>query len=360
MMTTLFSQLDPDSILTAAETFTGLKFDGTLTPYNSYVNRVFGLTDEDGSDHIIKFYRPGRWTADAILDEHRFLADCMEYEVPVVPPEPGTQSPAPDITAVSPTLGQIHGIYFAVFPRLRARSFDIYTDDDWLRSGRALGRLHLAAQAGTAPNRLQYTPQQTTIPYIRSILKNRLIVPELIPEFIATCDKALDYIEAVYARCFGEPAPDGYYRTPFFQRIHGDCHRGNILEQYTCGSPANTDTEESGTITFIDFDDMMTGPAIQDIWLLLPGYRKDSTRELNMLLEGYEEFSSAPVRKEISLIEPLRFMRHIYFLAWTAIQYRDEGFAERNPGWGSKAFWETEVEDLKIQADILEEEYRDS
>jgi Ser/Thr protein kinase RdoA (MazF antagonist) len=358
MIITPFSQLTPDNIFIAAESFTGHKFDGTLTPYNSYVNRVFGLTDESGKNFIIKFYRPGRWTAQSILDEHCFLQDCYESEIPVVTPLPAAGISESPVTAVAPTLAEIEGIYFSVFSRLSARTFDIYHDSDWIRTGSAVGRLHCAAEKHAAQNRLQCTPQQTTEPYIRMLLKNKLITPQLVPEFIQICDTALDYIEEGYESCFGLPDNSGIYHTPLFHRIHGDCHRGNILEQYHLSSPANSDMEENGIITFIDFDDMMTGPAIQDLWLLLPGYRKDSMHELNLLLEGYEEFAGKSIRSQIPLIEGLRFMRNIYFLAWTAIQYYDKGFADRNPGWGTKAFWETELEDMKTQLDVIISESR--
>lgn len=360
-----FSSLTPDSILSAAENFTGEKFDGTITPYNSYVNRVFGLTGEDGRDYVIKFYRPGRWSRDAVLDEHKFLADCSAAEVPVVPPLSSS------LSGDEATVGSAEGLYFAVFPRLRARTFDIYTDEDWVRTGRAVGRMHIAARDRTAPHRLQCTPQQTTIPYITMLLNQNLVTPELQQEFTGVCGDALDYVLDAYAAVFGEADDHGVYHTEAFRRIHGDCHRGNILEQFTSPSPSSADTEDSSIITLIDFDDMMTGPAVQDLWLLLPGYRRDSEHELELLLKGYEEFISpdddagdgirtarAPeIRRQLRLIEPLRFMRNIYFLAWTAVQRNDEGFSARNPGWGTKAFWETEIEDLKTQLRVLEEEY---
>ena len=120
------------------------------------------------------------------------------------------------------------------------------------------------------------------------------------------------------------------------RRIHGDCHRGNILEHPDTG------------IVLIDFDDMMTGPAIQDLWLMLPGHIGDSMKEMNLILEGYEQFCDFD-RRTIALVEPLRFMRHIYFLSWCSIQRQDPGFDQRFPGWGSRAFWLQETEDLSAQ-----------
>lgn len=373
----LFTSLTPDVILTAAESYTGLHFDGTVTPYNSYVNRVFGVTSDDGDDYIIKFYRPGRWTAEAIGDEHKFLADCTDAEVLCVAPCGTTCGEPCSVKRGEPGGGHCArisstlfctpaGLFYTVFPRLRARTFDIYNDSDWIRTGRAIGRMHAAAQNDNAPHRLQCTPQQTTTPYIQYLLEEKLVTPELVPQFERVCDSALDYIEEAYRECFGECDAHGLYHTNSFHRIHGDCHRGNILEQFVSPSPAavngkteiDVDNGEQSEITFIDFDDMMTGPAMQDLWLLLPGYRADSMRELNLLLEGYEDFMpEQELRREVRLVEPLRFMRNIYFLAWTAIQHNDEGFEERNPDWGTKAFWEKEIEDLNEQALVLKAEY---
>jgi Ser/Thr protein kinase RdoA (MazF antagonist) len=257
-------------------------------------------------------------------------------------------------------------LFYTLFPRLRARTFDIYNDDDWIRTGRAIARMHCAVKKSSAPHRLQCTPQQTTTPYIQYLLNEKLVTPELVPQFEQVCDSALDYIEEAYRECFGECDKHDFYHTTLFQRIHGDCHRGNILEQFVSSSPArvngktgvDTESGEQSEITFIDFDDMMTGPAMQDIWLLLPGYRAESMRELTLLLEGYEEFSSSQkLYAQVRLIEPLRFMRNIYFLAWTALQHNDKGFEERNPGWGTRAFWEKEIEDLNEQAIVLKSEY---
>jgi Putative homoserine kinase type II (protein kinase fold) len=362
MKQNFFSTLTPDIIIDCAESFSGLRFDGTIVPYNSYVNRVFGLTADDGSEYVIKFYRPGRWTREGIEEEHTFLSDCVQSEVPAVPP-------LGDQTQTGETVGTFNAgglpVYYALFARLRARTFDIYTEEDWIRTGRAVARMHLAGQKRTAPHRLQCTPQQTTIPYINALLEQNLVTPVLQREFTGVCSSALDYVLDAYASVFGEADENGIYDNAGFSRIHGDCHRGNILEH---GATAESSVS---SITFIDFDDMMNGPAVQDLWLLLPGYKSGSEREIELLLNGYEEFirpdetqvcagscfSPPDVRRQLRLVEPLRFMRMIYFLSWTAAQYNDEGFSARYPEWGCKAFWETEIEDLRTQLSVLEDEY---
>ncbi len=330
-----FAGLDPDSILTAIEGHLGTFLDGSLVPYNSYVNRVFGVADEDGNGYIAKFYRPGRWSDEAILEEHSFLADCAASEIPVVPPIAADNTRAasgnPAAGDFPATLG-IHGDFrFAVFPRVRARTFEIERDEDWLRAGRVIGRLHAEGARRKAPNRLRLTPESTTSKYVEDFLSRGLVHPDMRDEFSEACAEGLRLVNEAFEGI--DPAS--------FIRIHGDFHRGNLL----AGG-------ESAPLTVIDFDDMMTGPAVQDLWLLLPGHLSDSTKEINLLLEGYEEFREFD-RTQLSLIEPLRLMRQVYFLAWCAVQREDSGFLERNPDWGGRAFWITETEDLIAQLAYL-------
>lgn len=317
-----FANLTPDLVMASIERHLGVYLDGMVTPYNSYVNRVFGVADEDGNHFIVKFYRPLRWTDEAIREEHAFLADCAGAEVPVVPPIASREGD---------TLSFAEGFRFAVFPRIRARTFDVTTDADWLRIGRAVGRLHRASRVREAPSRLRLSPDDTTARYLARFAEEKLVHPDCRGEFDACCAEALRIIGDRFARL----APGAIHR------IHGDLHRGNILD--------------NGALTILDFDDMMTGPAIQDLWLLLPGHLADSMREMNLLLEGYEEFNEFD-RTTLALVEPLRFMRHVYFLNWCAIQRDDEGFAGRFPGWGDRAFWITETEDLSSQLGFLREE----
>ncbi len=309
-----FSLLEPDTIFEAAEKHSGLFFDGVLTHYNSYVNRVYGLKDEDDREYVAKFYRPGRWSEKAILEEHEFLADAAAAELPVVSPIQGKSGS---------TLGSHEGYRFALFPRLRARTFDIYQEEDWIRVGALIGRLHEAGCKKKSVHRVVCAPDGVAAKTIGILRENSLVHPDCEAEFFAVCDHAM---KTFPARFEGIP----------FQRIHGDCHRGNMLET------------ASRELSLIDFDDMMTGPAVQDLWLLLPGHLKDSRREMNLIIEGYEQFRPFD-RAWLDLVEPLRFMRQLYFLGWQAAQRGDAGFQERYPGWGSRAFWITETEDLALQ-----------
>jgi Ser/Thr protein kinase RdoA (MazF antagonist) len=181
-----------------------------------------------------------------------------------------------------------------------------------------------------------------------------LVHPDIEPEFIDVCTEALRRIKPLFGKQLSgrEGLPAGDFPAAgaaaaatgglTLQRIHGDCHRGNILEHPDKG------------LLLIDFDDMMSGPVVQDFWLLLPGTYAESKREIGLLLEGYEDFSPFPL-SDLHLIEPLRFMRMIHYLAWCARQRFDAGFAVQFPGWGTRAWWSREIEDLRRQLERLAE-----
>jgi Ser/Thr protein kinase RdoA (MazF antagonist) len=327
-----FDLLSPDAISAAVEGSLGIGTDGTISAYPSYVNRVYGLRLDDDREIVAKFYRPGRWSRDCILDEHRFIADAAKAELPVA---------VPLALAGGETLGELvledesgeSSFSFALFPKMGGRNFDAEADDDWLRLGSLLGRLHAVGGERSAPSRLVCGPESLTAPELRELLGMGIVHPEVAQELEELCIRV---IEALAPR-FGGLAT---------RRIHGDCHRGNILDRPGEG------------LYVIDFDDMMTGPAVQDLWLLLPDHADKCRREINLLVEGYETFLPFDPR-ELALIEGLRFMRMVYFLAWRAKQRHDKWFRASFPEWGSKAFWITELEDLRDQAERVEGERKD-
>ena len=197
-----------------------------------------------------------------------------------------------------------------------------------MRIGALTGRLHVAAGNGVAEHRITCTPQGSTLRFLDELDEAGLVPPDLTDEFFDLADTAVERISPLF---------DGVK----LQRLHGDCHRGNIL-----------DRAEEGLL-IIDFDDMMVGPAVQDLWLLLPGRVSDSRRELELVLEGYEGFQPFD-RATVALIEPLRLMRMVYYLAWQALQREDLSFRESFPQWGGAAFWAKEIEDLRTQLDVIE------
>jgi Ser/Thr protein kinase RdoA (MazF antagonist) len=325
VVTGSFELLSPDRALRAVEEAHGFELDGTMESYPSYVNRVYGMRAQTGERWVAKFYRPGRWTAQAILDEHRFLTDCAGAEIPVVAPIAGDDGRTlHELNADEDGTREV--FLFAVFPRSGGRSFEPETPDALQRLGSLLGRCHAVGARAEAPHRARCAVPLTSS-FVDELLSESLVHPDCVEEFSTACREALAAI-------------DPLFREAPVQRIHGDCHRGNVIDRPGEG------------LALIDFDDMMSGPPVQDLWLVLPDHAERSGRELAALLEGYEQFHPFD-RSTLRLIEPLRFMRMIYFLAWRARQRNDYWFRGSFPDWGSQAFWIKETEDLKEQAAMV-------
>ena len=328
MRTGSFDLLTPDAVIGAIEQAYGLTLDGTVTPYPSYINRVYGLRTDEGEGLVAKFYRPGRWSWDAILDEHEFIADCAEVDIPVAVPVDDLEGDTLCDVAVAD--GDNEESYsYALFPRMGGRNFDAESDEDWYRLGTIVGRCHLAGRKRAAENRAAIDPAVSTRSYLAELIEADLIHPESRDEFEGICS---DLIGTILPLFEGAGA----------QRLHGDCHRGNIL-----------DRDVEGLLIY-DFDDMATGPPVQDLWLLLPDYAKNCRRELINILDGYNQFCDLDTA-DLRLIEPLRFMRMVYFLVWRARQSGDYWFRNNYPDWGTEAFWIKEIEDLKVQRDVINE-----
>ena len=313
-----FSDLVPDRFIDAVEHAIGARLLGTANPLTSYINRVYELEAENRDRFVAKFYRPGRWDEAALRDEHRFVLDCAAAEIPVVPPLELSNGD---------TLGVLDGIFFAVFPKKHGRQFEICSDKDWIRLGRLLGRTHVAASGGTADARIRLHPETSTEHDIVTLLEGGFMASHLEDRFEALADDILDAIT---------PGFDDIE----FIRIHGDCHNGNLLDRPDEG------------IMIIDFDDMVTGPPVQDLWMLLPDHVQDAREELNLVLKGYEQFREFDIRS-IRVVESLRIMRMLYFLAWCSTQIDDYRFQRNFPDWGSDGFWLTELRDLEKQLEVI-------
>jgi len=336
-MSGAFDALSPALVFEAVEAAYGIVPDGSLTPYSSYVNRVYGFRDEDGGEFVVKFYRPGRWTRDAILEEHEFLADCAKAELPIASPVAdsdgatlGTIEIEPDEDDEGHTLEErpVPAIFhFALFPKRGGRSFDAESENDWIRLGALTGRLHLVGARKTARLRLRIGPE---LALANLAIVEPLVHPEFRLEFSELCRETLDLVAAPVTAI---PA----------QRIHGDLHRGNILERPGEG------------LVLLDFDDMAIGPPVQDLWLLLPGRAPDCARELSLLIEGYSEFTDL-ASGSVAIIEALRFYRMLHFLAWRALQREDLWFKRDFPDWGSRSFWIRELEDFRDQLRTIREQ----
>lgn len=311
---TEFQSLTPETVLTVVEESLGFYLNNLCRPMNSYINRVYELADEDDNGLIVKFYRPSRWSQQALQDEHDFILTLAGQEVPVI---------APLALENGKTLGRAGEIFFAVFPKKGGRTMDEYNDDQWLELGHLLGRVH-AAGAGLNPQaRRTMVPELLTRSHADYLLNHKLIPAELTDRFNHLIETFINET------------------LPLFQEIkltpvHGDCHSGNLI--YRPGE----------SFFIIDFDDMVTGPAVQDFWMLLPGTVEESLVEIDIFLEGYRTFYDFDLNT-LSLIEPLRAMRFIHYAAWCGHQVVEDGGTLIMPDFGSRQYWNQELADFEDQ-----------
>jgi Ser/Thr protein kinase RdoA (MazF antagonist) len=309
-----FSHLTPDHVLDLVEEALGRRCTSLCRPLTSYINRVYEVELEDGSRVVAKFYRPGRWSPEALQDEQDFLGELSGDEIPVIAPLPFVDGT---------TLQNCNGMYYAVFPKRGGRALDEPDAAQWGEIGRLLARVHVVGARHGTRDRIHMAPDASTEDHIQGLLDDHIGRPDLCQRFEETVDAVLDLIEPLF---------EGVENI----RIHGDCHRNNML--WRPGEP----------LSLIDFDDMASGPAVQDLWMLLPGRLQDAAPEASLLLDGYETFRTFN-RAELRLIEPLRFMRMIHYLAWCARQQDDGGFSRLSPDWGSGSFWQAEIDNLNGQ-----------
>ena len=315
-----FDELGPDQVLDAVEA-AGFRCDGRFLALNSYENRVYQVGLEDAAPVVAKFYRPGRWSDDAIREEHAFSIQLATAEIPVVAP----------LEIAGETLLRHDGFRFAVFPRRGGRwpELDDPETREWL--GRFLGRIH--AQAATAAFRFRPVLDRETFGVEPS---NYLLEAGLIPSYLTAAYRTL--ISDLLARiddCYARAGQVAYIR------LHGDCHPGNIL--WTDAGPH-----------FVDLDDCRTGPAVQDLWMLLSGDRAEQGLQLSDIIAGYEEFYDFD-RRELHLIEALRTLRMIHYAAWLARRWTDPAFPQAFPWFGSDRYWEEHILALREQAALLDE-----
>jgi Ser/Thr protein kinase RdoA (MazF antagonist) len=309
-----YSDLSPETVLDAIEAL-GVHCDGRVLALNSYENRVYQIGLEDAPPLVAKFYRPNRWSDAAILEEHAFARELAAQEIPVVAPlEPGGRS-----------LHVHQGYRYAVFPRRGGRWPELGTRDEREWVGRFLGRIHAVGRAAFFHERGSLDVHQLGREARDTVLDGEWMPDYLADKYAEVTDELLDIIEA---RAF-------QWGGARLGRILGDCHRGNIL--WTDAGPH-----------FVDLDDCLTGPAIQDLWMLLSGDGEEMRRELTDLLTGYEQFSPFD-RGEIALIEPLRALRMIHYCAWLARRWSDPAFPKAFPWFAEPRYWEQHYRALQDQ-----------
>jgi Ser/Thr protein kinase RdoA (MazF antagonist) len=321
-----YALLTPDTVLDALDNI-GLRTDGRLLTLNSYENRVFQVGQEEAPPVIAKFYRPGRWSNNAILEEHAFTLDLANREIPVV---------APLLLANHTSLHEHQGFRFAVYPRRGGRmpEFDRSDTLEWM--GRFIGRIHAVGALQTYLHR----PTLDIVSFGEEprafLLDGHWLPNDLLPAWKSVTDQALDAVRA----CFQRAGPVKQIR------LHGDCHAGNVL--WTEGG------QTSGP-HFVDFDDSRMGPALQDLWMLLSGDRGDMSRQLADVLAGYEDFCEFDTH-ELYLLEALRTLRLIHYSAWIARRWHDPAFPAAFPWFNTQHYWQDRILELREQIALMEEE----
>lgn len=322
--TRYFYDLTPERILEAVEA-TGLRCTGRVHPLNSMENRVFALELETplpgtSTGYVVaKFYRPGRWTREQIQCEHDFLRDLAEAEIPSV-------CPLAHGGATVLTMPET-GLFYSIFPRVGGRTPDELDEEMLLRVGRLLGRMHAVGARRAAPARVKLNAQ--TYGYASLDFLHHCGMPPA---------PLLDRIDRAARPILERAAP--WLEEARVQRIHGDAHLGNLL--FTPQGPL-----------WVDFDDMVMGPPLQDLWLLTAGRDEESRHRRELMLQGYGEFMDFDY-SSLRLIEPLRALRHLHFAAWVAKRWEDPAFPRAFPEFNTPGTWARLAEDLQECLEVME------
>lgn len=328
-----FYNLTPDEVMRALE---GVGFEptGEFTQLNSYENRVFDIRLEDSGSNrsagsgavnriVVKFYRPGRWSKETIMAEHEFLADVVTQGIPAV---------APLKLKNGSTLAIDQNIWFAAFPKAVGRMVDELSRENFVRLGRTLARLHNVGEQKRAVARPQLTAEKYGFENL-AILED-VVAVEVADRYFEAAESILEFLSHELDE----------KRAKKFIRIHGDCHRGNILRTDRVEPGASVSTSE---FFFVDFDDCCMGPPVQDFWMLLSDGEdtEEGRAELKALLEGYAEFRRFDER-DLALIPALRGLRMIHYAAWIARRWEDPSFPRLFPQFHDFNFWASETEAL--------------
>ena len=313
-----YAGLSPDLILDALESV-GLTPTGGLLALNSYENRVYQIELEGGEFCIGKFYRPNRWTDAAILEEHAFSFELAEAEISVVAP----------MIINTETLLSYQDYRFALFARQGGHPPNLENLDDLEVLARTIARLHAVGSTKPFEHREQLSCARLGHASRDFLLSSGFIPPDIEAAYASTTEHLLAAIDPLF------------HNDQNNLRIHGDCHMGNVLWR-------------NDTPHFVDFDDCVTGPPIQDLWMLLSGDRADQTAQLATILDAYNQFFEFNT-ETLRLIEPLRTLRIIHHAAWIGRRWRDPAFPIAFPTFDSIRFWSDHLLSLREQQALLEE-----
>ena len=287
---------------------------------NSYENRVYQVGIEGAEPLVVKFYRPDRWTTAAILEEHEFAAELAAAEIPVVAP----------LARRRQTLFDTGGFRYAVYPRHGGRWPELATREERIQMGRFLGRIHLIGAQRAFRHRGILDWRTLGRDSTRYLVDNDWIPAHISEAYVSITSDLLTGIELRFAE-LADIA---------LLRLHGDCHPGNVLWR---DGPH-----------FVDLDDCLTGPAVQDFWMLLSGGQEEMAAQLNDYVDGYTDFADFDWRG-VRLIESLRTLRQINYAAWLARRWDDPAFPRAFPWFEEPRYWEQHVLDLREQLAALAE-----
>lgn len=311
-----FSHLTPDLLINAIESI-GIYPASGLLPLNSYENRVYQFQDDNRKRWVVKFYRPERWDNEQILEEHNFTLALEEAGIAVAAP----------LVQAGTSLFEYLGYRFSLFPSVGGRTFEIDDLDQLEQVARTLGQIHQLSQ--TRP--FKHRPEIGLDEYLftpRKVLENQCLIPDSLSNtFFSDLDLLIQKTQSGWQQA-----------TPIIA-LHGDCHPSNIL------------WDEQPI--FVDWDDARNGPAIQDLWLLLHGSLADQRLQLDILIEGYECFATFPYQ-QLQLIEPLRSLRMVHYMAWLAKRWQDPAFPRAFPWFAEAKYWENQILGMKEQLAALD------
>lgn len=314
-----FNGLTPEAVLDAAAA-AGLDPDGRLFALNSYENRVYQLHGERGT-LVLKFYRPARWSDAQILEEHEFTGELAAAELPVAAP----------LHLGGETLLRYREFRFACFPWLRGRAPELDRHEALQLLGRTLARLHQVGARRSFAARPHLSVQRLGWEARAQVLASELLPEALAERYSSVSGALLERITAAFA-AVGSVATI---------RLHGDCHLGNLL--WNERGPA-----------FVDLDDCVMGPRVQDLWMMLSGPPAEQQRQWSELREGYQQFADFDLR-ELTLIEPLRGLRMLHHAAWVAHRWSDPAFPRAFPWIGEERYWEGYLQDLLEQLEAIDD-----
>lgn len=319
-----FYQLGPEQVLQAVESI-GFHCDGQLLALNSYENRVYLLGIEHAPSLVVKFYRPGRWSDRAILEEHQFTRELAELDIPAVPA----------IKVDDRSLFHFGEFRFSLYPLKAGRAPDLENRVQLEQLGRYIGRIHAVGATRTFQHRPTLNVQSFGDDAYEYLMDHQFLPAELEQSYESIAEELLHAVEERFETI-----------NPELIRLHGDGHQGNIL--WDMG------VEGSGSPYIIDFDDARMGPAIQDLWMFLSGEPDQMSATLDTLLTAYSQFHDFDC-SELSLIEPLRSLRIMHHAAWMARRWDDPAFKYAFPWFNSQNYWEQHILTLKEQISALHE-----